>query len=308
MLNSPFDRRLRRVSGRPRQGRRVDLHSDIRALGGLAPAYSLLRRGWTYAALSYAARHGRVLRVRQGWYALPGVDELLAAAWRVGGLLTCASAARTFGMWAPPDEHLHVAVPPQHARMRTAHDMRVRLSDEPDPRIRVHWRRHPSHDRYRATPLACIVDLAACFPPEWLLGALDSALRLGLIRRGDLSELERRLPARVRWIVEVADPASGSFSESVLRCLLIRAGIGFRIQAWIDDMRVDFLLGDRLVIEVDGREFHGDHLGFESDRARDARLSALGYRVLRFSYAQVVYRPDEVLTSIRAALARNDHS
>ncbi|QEO09618.1 DUF559 domain-containing protein [Protaetiibacter larvae] len=286
----------------------MDLRNDIRELGGLAPAFALLRRGWSYSALSYAARHGWVRRIRQGWYALPGVDELLAAAWRVGGLLGCVSAARTFGMWTPPDDRLHVTAPPRHARMRTAGDMRVRLSEEPDPRIRIHWRPCAPFDRFRATPVECIVDLAKCFRSEWVLGSLDSALALGLIRRRELLILLRRLPRHARWIVEAADAASGSFPESVLRGLLIRARISVRIQEWIDDMRVDFLIGDRLVIEVDGREFHGDHLGFEHDRARDAKLSALGYRVLRFSYAQVVYRPDEVLTAIRAAIARNDHS
>ncbi|AYF98500.1 DUF559 domain-containing protein [Protaetiibacter intestinalis] len=286
----------------------MDLHDAIRTLGGLAPAFALLRLGWSYNSLSYAARHGVIVRIRQGWYALPGIDELLASAWRVGGLLGCASAARTFGMWVPPDDRLHVCVPPRHARMRTAHDMRVRIADEPDPRVRIHWRRRPSSDRYRTTPEACILDLATCFPAEWVLGAVDSALRLGLIRRSALPELARRLPAASRWIADAGDPASGSFPESVLRGLLIRAGIGFRIQEWIDDMRVDFLIGDRLVIEVDGREFHGAHAGFEHDRMRDAKLSVLGYRVLRFSYAQVVYRPDEVLAAIRAALVRNDHS
>ncbi|MFT4029152.1 MAG: DUF559 domain-containing protein [Protaetiibacter sp.] len=286
----------------------MDLHHDIRTLGGLAPAFALLRRGWSYAALSYAARHGHVLRIRQGWYAVPGVDAVLAAAWRVGGLLSCASAARTFGMWVPPDDRLHLAADPRHARMRTAHDMRVRLADAPDPNIRVHWRREPGFDRWRVTPIACILDMASCFRAEWVLGALDSALRLGLVRGRELAELARRMPARARWIVDAADPLSGSFPESVLRGLLIQAGIGFRIQEWIGDMRVDFLVGERLVIEVDGREFHGDHRGFESDRARDAKLSALGYRVLRFSYAQVVHRPDEVMAAIRAAIARNDHS
>jgi very-short-patch-repair endonuclease len=286
----------------------MDLRDDIRDLGGLAPAFVLLRRGWSYNALSHAARHGWVLRVRQGWYALPWVDGVLAAAWRVGGLLTCASAARTFGMWAPPDARLHVAADPRHGRMRTADNMRKRLAEHPDPHVHVHWRRHTAADAFRVGPVACLVDLASCFPPEWVLGALDSAIRFNLVRRHQLVELGRLLPQRARWILDAADLRSGSFPESVLRGLLIQAGIGFRIQEWIDDMRVDFLLGDRLVIEVDGREFHGDHLGFENDRTRDAKLSALGYRVLRFSYAQVVHRPDEVMTSIRAALARNDHS
>lgn len=286
----------------------MDLLDDIRLLGGLAPAFVLLRYGWSYDALSRAARAGTVMRVRQGWYALPGLDDLMARAWRVGGLLACCSAARTYGMWVPPDDKLHVAVPPKHARMRTPHDMRVRLAETSHRPVRLHWRICAAFDRFRVTPLECVVDLAHCFRSEWVLGALDSGLRLGLIRHSELANLENRLPGYAQWIIDAADARSGSFPESVLRGLLIRARIGFRIQEWIDDMRVDFLIGDRLIIEVDGRVFHGDHLGFENDRHRDARLSALGYRVLRFSYAQVVHRPDEVLAAIRAALLRNDHS
>ena len=70
--------------------------------------------------------------------------------------------------------------------------------------------------------------------------------------------------------------------------------------------RVDFVFGDRLVIEVDGREFHASPDQFESDRRRDAVLSALGYRVLRFSYRQVMDRWDEVELAVRAAIARGD--
>lgn len=286
----------------------VNLIDDIQELGGLVPAHALIRRGWTYNALSYAARFGRVLRIRQGWYTLPGVDALLAAAWRVGGLLSCVSAARTFGLWVPHDPRLHVTVPPRHARMRTPRDMRTRLREHPDSSVRVHWRRCSAFDRFRATPLECILDLATCFRPEWVIAAVDSALRFGRISRSDLALLKRRLPAYASWILDAADPRSESFPESVLRGLLVLRGIPFRIQIDIDDMRVDFLLGSRLVVEVDGREFHNSVLGFENDRARDARLSALGYRVLRFSYAQVVHRPDEVLAAIRASIARNDHN
>lgn len=71
--------------------------------------------------------------------------------------------------------------------------------------------------------------------------------------------------------------------------------------------RVDFLIGDGLVIEVDGAEFHTSRTDFEEDRRRDALLSALGYRVLRFSYNQIASRWPEVEAAIRAAVARGDH-
>lgn len=284
----------------------MSLSSDIRSLGGLAPAHALLRLGWTYRSLDYAARHGWVQRIRNGWYALNDTDDVLASACRVGGLLSCATAAASFGMWTPPDTRLHVVVPPNDARMRRPDDRHVRLSDEPDDRVVVHWRDADAHDRFRATPVDCIIDLAACHSPAWVLGALDSGLARRIVNRSDLRSLRQRMPSARGEVVDLVDTRSESFPESVLRWHLVHAGMPFRIQQWIDDMRVDFLLG-RLVVEVDGREHHDTEAAFERDRARDARLGIRGYRVLHFSYAQVVYRPEEVLAAISAALARGDH-
>jgi very-short-patch-repair endonuclease len=115
------------------------------------------------------------------------------------------------------------------------------------------------------------------------------------------------MPAEARRLLAHADRRSESFAESVLRARLLRSGIPCRIQVVIGEDRVDFLLGERLVIEVDGKEFHTDERWFERDRSRDARLSVRGCRVLRFSYAQVVYRWPEVEAAIRAALWRGDH-
>jgi very-short-patch-repair endonuclease len=284
----------------------MNLSADIRQLGGLAPAHVLLQLGWTYRALDYAARQGWVQRVRNGWYALTEIDELLSSSWRVGGLSTCVNGVASHGMWAPPDRRLHVAVPPHHARMRRPDDRHVRLSERPDDRVVVHWREAEAFDSFRATPLECVIDLTMCHAPAWVLGALDSGLARRVLNRADLRELRRRLPSTRGVSVDLVDPRSESFPESVLRWHLVQAGIPFRIQMWIDDMRVDFLIG-RLVVEVDGREHHDDPAAFERDRARDARLSIRGYRVLHFSYVQVVYRPDEVLAAIYAALARGDH-
>jgi very-short-patch-repair endonuclease len=45
--------------------------------------------------------------------------------------------------------------------------------------------------------------------------------------------------------------------------------------------------GTRIVIEVDGKTFHSREDAFENDRRRDARLAALGFIVIRLSFAQV---------------------
>ncbi len=66
-------------------------------------------------------------------------------------------------------------------------------------------------------------------------------------------------------------------------------------------LRVDFCFrAARLVVEVDGARWHPDP---RRDRQRDNALTALGWRVLRYAWADVVHEPERVLAEIRAALA-----
>ena len=51
---------------------------------------------------------------------------------------------------------------------------------------------------------------------------------------------------------------------------------------------VDVLVGDRLVIELDGSEFHSGSREFANDRRRDLELARRGYRVIRLSFSQVM--------------------
>jgi very-short-patch-repair endonuclease len=59
-----------------------------------------------------------------------------------------------------------------------------------------------------------------------------------------------------------------------------------------------------LIIEVDGKRYHVDDETFEADRERDALLASWGYRVLRFSYRQVIEDLVGVLDVISAVHAR----
>ena len=68
-------------------------------------------------------------------------------------------------------------------------------------------------------------------------------------------------------------------------------------------MIVDFLWRDRrLIVETDGRATHGTPLAFERDRARDGTLVLAGYRVVRFTYRQIVYEPEKVARTVLALL------
>jgi len=61
-----------------------------------------------------------------------------------------------------------------------------------------------------------------------------------------------------------------------------------------------------MAIETDeNRVFRGfQPSGFERDRRKDADLRRAGYEVLRITWSQVEYAPDEVVLTLRAALAR----
>ena len=98
--------------------------------------------------------------------------------------------------------------------------------------------------------------------------------------------------------------------ESLCRVLLHLAGLpapetqlGIRGPAgWIG--RVDFGWPEqRLVVETDGFAFHADRASYRVDRRRGNALVLAGWRVLRFSWEDVVHAPDTVVADVRAALA-----
>jgi Protein of unknown function (DUF559) len=56
----------------------------------------------------------------------------------------------------------------------------------------------------------------------------------------------------------------------------------------------------RVIVELDGFETHGTRAAFRADRAKDAALTAAGYRVLRFTRDD---DPELAVKRLRALLA-----
>lgn len=72
----------------------------------------------------------------------------------------------------------------------------------------------------------------------------------------------------------------------------------------VEGKEVDFFWPDqRLIVETDGCETHFTLAAYEGDRARDAYLLALGYRVLRFTELQLRLDGATVAERLAAALA-----
>jgi very-short-patch-repair endonuclease len=147
--------------------------------------------------------------------------------------------------------------------------------------------------------------MCQCESPEFVVAAVDSALRLGLVSVAAWARAVAAMPLRLRLQLADVDGRSESIIESVTRVRCRRLGLRVRIQVRVaPGLRVDLLVGEKLVVEVDGREHHSDPAAFERDRVRDARLAALGYRVLHFSYRQVMYNWPAVEAAILVAAGR----
>lgn len=282
--------------------------SSIRRLGGLASTAELHKDGHPRTAIASAVRSRAIYRVRQGWYVTPDIAPEAREAARVGGRLSCVSGLRLHGCWAAPEPRLHVLVASNACRLRTRTDSRVRLVDAARPDVVVHWRDSISSARLLLDPLDCALDMIACQPAVFTAATCDSLLRVRPDLRSEWRALVASAPRRARRHLELVDGICESGTETMLWHRMQPYHFPVRRQARIPGIgRVDFLVGERLVIEVDGFEYHSDPKQFEADRRRDARLSARGYRVLRFSYRQVMFAWPEAEAAIVAAVLRGDH-
>jgi very-short-patch-repair endonuclease len=281
--------------------------ATVRRRGNLATTAELLADGHSEIGIRMAWRSGSVIRVRQGWYASPDVHQDVIEAVRVGGALTCVSALDLAGFWVPRSSDLHVEVRSTAARLRARTDHRTRLTSLPERRARIHW--SPSaRSRLMTDPLTSIRHAIECLETELAVAAADSVLREHPEFAADWRAVVAGSSSERRHELAMADGVCESGTETLVWLRLSRLGISVRRQVPIPLVgRVDFVVGDRLVIEVDGAAYHTDPQRFEDDRTRDAALTAQDYRVLRFSYRQVMNHFDEVLAAILAVIARGEH-
>ncbi len=142
---------------------------------------------------------------------------------------------------------------------------------------------------------------------------IDEVLRRGAATMADLHAamaLIRKQPGNQlrRRLLRESSGEPWSAAERLLHRLLREAGItGWRgnveLSIGTSSYVVDILFrAERLVIEVDGRHFHGE-ARFESDRWRQNALVLDGWRVLRFTWAMLERYPDRVVAAIEQALA-----
>ncbi|WP_245958533.1 endonuclease domain-containing protein [Microbacterium bovistercoris] len=153
--------------------------------------------------------------------------------------------------------------------------------------------------------VTALLHLHRCEGDESFFASLESAMRLRLVGAAERRRIRTAPPAYARWLVDFARTDADSGLESLLRLRLHLLGISLECQVVIDGVgKVDFVIGGRLIIEVDGKENHDGPTKRHKDLTRDAAASARGYESLRFDYSQVIHRWETVQPAVLAALAR----
>ncbi|MFS0893167.1 DUF559 domain-containing protein [Microbacterium sp. 179-I 3D3 NHS] len=271
----------------------------IRRLGGIARGTHLQRLGFSRRSLSRAVASGAVERIRDGVFAVGAIDPELRSAIAHGGALTCASVLRMLRVWVlSPTLVPHVWV----GAHRHAHP------HEGCACVAHFFRGRPPLGRVAVD--VALVHYLRCAGDEAFFAAYESALRLRLLTKAARTRIRESVPASARWLLELARTDADSGLESLLRLRLHLLGIRLDCQVSIRGVGlVDFFVGGRLILEVDGRENHEGMIMRHKDLVRDAAASALGYESLRFDYAQVVHDWPTVQAAVLGALARlRDHS
>lgn len=264
---------------------------------------------WSYAALRAAGRsrawvrsalsHGSLVRVRRGVYASSDACAAAVAAAAHGGAPACVFAARHLGIWV--------------------------LDDDPAPHVWMNADGHPAHpdgcgcvEHWDEAPVAArfampsvpriLRQILGCCGIEAFFVALESALRRRLITRAGIGWLRAHTNDAAREAITLARSDADSGLESLLRWRLRMRGLRIRSQVRIVGVgTVDFLIGDRLIVEIDGRLGHDGESERHKDLVRDANAAAWDYVTLRFDYAMVMHDWELVEGAILAQVAARRH-
>jgi very-short-patch-repair endonuclease len=266
----------------------------------------LRHRGDTPAGIRHLVDAGRLIPIRQGLWAEPTAPVELVRVARIGGAATATTGAMALGLWTPDDDRLHVAVPAGATRLRDPDDPARLLRT--DDAVCLHWtNRMPSPRALpdRIAPLPLLLEHAVrCLRPELAVAVIDSALHERRMRSSDLAALTEALPRHLRPLVRATDGRADSGLESIVRFLLRRSGYDVVVHPQLPRIgEVDLLVEGRLIVETDGKRFHGSEKAFAEDRRRDRAAALTGYRVLRFTYRQILTEWPLCLRAIEAALA-----
>ena len=267
--------------------------------------------GLTSEAIALRCSKGLLHRVHQGVYLvgpqvwLPNARELAAIlALGRSAVVSHRSAAALWGFATPSPRAVEVTIVGAGCRSRDGIGVR-RVSDLlPDER--AHKNGIPV-----TSPARTLLDFAHEASPHELEQALAEAYALNLTSERRLQRIVARRPHRAGARALRAElerergPAlTRSEAERRMKQLLREAGLPAALtNQRIAGYEADFVWPERrLIVEVDGYQFHGHRAAFERDRKRDAAHTLAGYRVMRITWRALTEERMAVAVIIARAL------
>jgi very-short-patch-repair endonuclease len=294
----PLDRELADLAGRQ---------------WGVVSLTQLTALGLGARAVQQRAAAGRLHRLYRGVYAVGHVllgaeGRRLAAvmACGPGAVLSHGSAAAHWGLLHTAATHIDVTAPRGRHGARGIRLHRTRCLDARDT---------ATHEGIPITTVArTLLDLAATTQPHRLERALAQAEHLCLYDHRAVTDAiarangHRGTAALARATASEPKWARNDFEANFLS-LVRDAGLPEPLVNHPVDAadygycEVDFFWPtQKLIVETDGWETHRTRAAFEHDRARDAALQAMGYRVVRFTRREVRDRPATVVRRLQRLL------
>ncbi len=282
--------------------------------GGAATRSQLLEAGITDRQMRYRVTTGKWKRIGSGGYQIihmPDPDDVVRAAVAIlpEAVASHSSAARLLGLkpvaGSAPCVTVHTQTTHQFPGVQVVrcHDLRaehVTIANS----VRV------------TTPARTIVDLSARLTEGQLLSFAEDAIAAGKATVAGITSVHESVARRgkpgvvaMRSVLERMN--APAITLSVLEAkglrLLKQAGIeGFKIEypiPWSELQRFDLaFVEQRLAIEWDSRRWHTQGDAFDRDRAHDRDAVLHGWRVLRFTWADITRRSAAVVSTIRRAL------
>ena len=281
---------------------------------GVVSRRQLLAIGMDDDAIGVRVRGGRLHRLRRGVYSVGHAGETVRSRLRQA-LAAVGSDSAVSDLSAAAELKVRLPHPP-------VVDITCPRALRPRPGIRLHRRRLDEGEVIAVagipvtSPARTLFDLASTVSARTLQSVANQAFVLRLVTIEDLHETAARhrgrtgSPAFVRLLTAL-DP-DGRVIRSPLEDRLDEFLRNRGFPAWESHQRLrigpDLIEPDVLwrtqmvIVEADGRDPHLAPLTFASDRRRDRRLSALGWKPVRITTADIESRPDELAADLRAIL------
>ncbi len=273
--------------------RRAEFSKWLNSRNGVAHSSDARAAGFADREVARAVAAGLARRVHRSWLVAPNCDPRREAAATVGGRATCVTAAAMRGLVVPEHDVPHVAVAGNSSRLHAG-------------QVVLHWAQGPAPVA-RATVEEPILNVlfqsARCLDRTDALALWESAIRKRLVDADVLRRVAWR-STRAADLASIAADLSDSGLESRFFDGMRIAGVAVRRQVRVDGRRIDGVIGDSLLVQLDGFAFHSSADDRRRDLEADARLALRGYSVLRFDFFQVFFRWEYVLDTILTAIAQ----